>query len=135
MKRIIILIIVMGIALGYFLISGSKPEISRLDKVSTEESALARVAAEQVYKAFAEDGIKGVKTMMVKMDRHGYKDQEGILELMKEPRFDRAKVWSPRFDKNLLYVHVPTGGGNMIMAFLRDKDNGLKLVSVSRDVR
>lgn len=136
MKKIIILIILTLFAAVYFLWPKSKPEISRLDKVSAEESAAALTAAEKAYRTFSENGMEKLKPLMIKFDSHGYGDQEKILDQIKAPRFDRAKVWQPRFDKNLFYVHVPTAsGGNLIMAFLRQQDNELKLASVSRDAQ
>ncbi|MBN2641464.1 MAG: hypothetical protein JXR78_07420 [Victivallales bacterium] len=136
MKQIIILIVLVIFALVYFLWPKSKPEISRLDKASAAESGMALNAAEKAYQAFSENGMEKLRPLMIKLDGHGYGDQEKILDQIKSPRFDRAKVWQPRFDKNLFYVHVPTASGeNLIMAFIRQQNNELKLASVSRDAR
>jgi len=128
-----LLITVTIIAVVFFSWPEKQLEITKLKELNGDVAIGAIAAVKNVYEvSLLSNDAKLKKVMIPMIDAMGFREFQGLLENIKSPAFDKAKVFNPSFNTGIYIVLVPEADGkNSIYQFtMRKKDGSLLLESI-----
>ena len=132
-KSIILLAALMIIALAVFLWPKEQLEITRVNELKGEAAVTAVFAVKNVCEISALRKDSKLKEVMIPMmDGMGFREYKELLDGIKSPAFDKAKVLTPSFNSEICYVYVPEDKNCTYQFTMRKKDGNLLLESICR---
>lgn len=130
-KSIILSSALIIIALILFFWPEKQPEITRLNEIESADATIAVSAVKNIYEVSSSQNDMQLKKVMLPMiDETGFRECQSILKDIKSPFFDRAKVLSPNFNKEIYYVSVPESQNRVYQFTMRKIDGKLFMESI-----
>ncbi len=129
-KSILLLLCLIAIALTIFFWPQEQPEITRVNELKGEAALTAISAVKNVCAVSALGKDSKLKQAMIATD--AFSEYKELLDGIKSPAFDKARVLTPSFNSEICYVYVPEDKNCTYQFTMRKKDGNLLLESICR---